>query len=249
MRFLQIIFKKRRNFFRTSFYLGGGAAVLLAALLILTVVAMIRRGDRRSKLEAFTRSSQEQIDKIERMRQIETSQRDVLAKLDKLTSATLAPKAIVDVVSEIRQYEEEGVMVRELRIVDPNEESERQGKSSRRCLFQHADLGLVLGEIEERTEETLKVRLDYPASPEPRVFSIGECSHLTTWEADVRVVIVVGEVSSEVPGKANRVLDEIKRRLTKEKRGQVARTASISDSDRAGWRKFEIAVFCQVRYE
>ncbi len=241
--------KKRRNFFRTSFYLGGGAATLLAALLILTVVGMIRRGDRRSKLEKFTQAAGGQIEKIERMRQIEGAQRDVLAKLDKLTSATLAPKAIMDVVSEIRQYEEEGVMIRELRIVDPNEESERQGKASRRCLFHHAELGLVLGEIEERTEETLKVRPDFPASSESRVFPVVECSHLATWEAEVRVVIVVGEVSAELPGKANRVLDEIKRRLTKEKRGQVARTASISDSDRAGWRRFEIAVFCQVRYE
>lgn len=241
--------KARRNFFRTWLYIGAGAASLLIALLVLTGFALGRRGSQKSRREELESAAKVRETRIEKLNAAEERQRDLMTKLDQLALATLAPKAIVDVVSEIRQFEEPGVTIREMKIVDPNFEPGRDVQNARRCMFQHAELGLVIGEIESRAEETIKVRMDYPMSAEPREFAIGECGNLQEWDAHVRVVIVIGDVIADVPGRANQLLDGIKRRLSKEQRGQLARTSGLSDSDRPGWRRFEIAVVCQVRYE
>ncbi|MBI2901487.1 MAG: pilus assembly protein PilM [Planctomycetes bacterium] len=243
--------KKRRDFFRAWSYVAAGAAALLVALLVITGFAAVRRASQTSRREGFEKQSSANLDRIAKLDRIEADQREVAARLDRIATATLASRALLDVHSEVRQFalKEEGIMLRELKIVDPSGDRTREGKGGRRCLFRHAEAGLVIGEIEDRTEDAFRVRMDFPPQAEPRIFPKGDCADLLEWEGDARVVLVVGEVSAESPGKANRILDEIKRRLTKEQRGQLARTSGLTDADRPGWRRFEIAVICQARYE
>lgn len=239
--------KKRRNFLRTTSYLGAGAAALLLALAVWTVAAFARKSSLGASRERLEKEASAHLARIARIEEIDAQQRDVAAKIDQLAGATLSSKALLDVHSEIRDYaqKEEGLMLREMRVVDPAGEN----KGRRRCLFTHAEFPLVIGEIEESNDETIRVRMDYPAQPEPRTFAKADCAGMAEWDADVRVVVVVGEVAADAPGKANRILEEMKRRLTKPQRGQAARTSGLTDSDRMGWRKFEIVVFCQPRYE
>lgn len=241
--------KARRNFFRTWLYIGAGAAAILVSLLVLTVIALARRGSVKSQREEFESQAKVRTTRIAKLSDAEQRQQDLLSRLDQLALPTLAPKAMVDVVSEIRQFGDPGITIREMKIVDPNLDASRSSDGPRRCMFRHAELGLVIGEVESKNEGSIKVRMDHPLTADAREFLLDECVDLKEWDGDVRVVIVIGDVIADVPGKANKLLDDIKRRLSKEQRGQLARTAGLTDSDRPGWRRFEIAVICQVRYE
>ena len=123
--------KRRRNFFRTWSYVAAGALMLAASLVVLTSVALVRRAGATSKREKFEADSSVQLARVSKLSQIEADQREVESKIDRVAVATLASKALLDVHAELRDFAkgEEGIMLREIRIVDPAKED----KAGRRC--------------------------------------------------------------------------------------------------------------------
>ncbi|GEM_PF-3459915 len=240
--------KRRRNLLRTWTHLGTGAAALLVALVILTGVGMARGSsifaDRKKRAE----ESAAQLARIGRLEAAEAEQRAVAAKMDQLVTTTLAAHVLLDVHSEIREFalKEEGISIREIRIVEPATD---QPKGAKRCLFTHSEFPIVLGQIESRTEDAIRVRMDHPAQPESRAFPLGECGSLLEWEADLRAVLITVEVSADAPERAHRIVQEVLRRLTKPQHGQTATALDPKDADRAGWRRYDLVVRCAPRYE
>lgn len=248
--------RRQRDLRKTWGFLGFGAAALLLSLLLLTVLAMTRRGSLESDLAKYNAALAEINARDGERVEMEIESRGTMAKLDLLSKVTVPSAVMLDVVAKIREFGDRGVVIRELRL----ENSSGRFEGVRRCLFEHPDLGLAIGEILGETEEDqFRIRFDSPSESFAReILGIEEgapllvpredCMGLLEWNAPDRVVVVVGDVSAQGSNRARDVLSALKKELTRASRGQIATIRGVRDSDRTGWRRFELVVVSRPEY-
>ena len=83
---------------------------------------------------------------------------------------------------------------------------------------------------------------------DPLLLSVEDCEGLLEWQTPDRIVVIVGDVSAQGGNRASEVLSSLKKELTQPSRGQVARIGGLQDSDRIGWRRFELVVVSRPEY-
>jgi type IV pilus assembly protein PilM len=252
--------RQKRDFRKMWGYLGFGAASLLISLLILTVLAISDRSSIKSELAKYSSALQDVNQRDSELVSMETESRASIVKLDLLSKVTTPSAVLLDVVAKIREFGDKGVVVRELRIEASSVSRNQEGEMIRRCLFDHPDLGIVVGEILEETEEDqIRFHFDFPSEEsareilgleqdDPLLLSVEDCEGLLEWQTPDRIVVIVGDVSAQGGNRASEVLSSLKKELTQPSRGQVARIGGLQDSDRIGWRRFVLVVVSRPEY-
>jgi type IV pilus assembly protein PilM len=234
--------KKRRNFFRHTLWLAVGGAAMLAALLFLTVLGIVRKGSHGAALEKFQAATKDVKDRIEAMDALEVEQQQLAAKVDSLMWPATGGRGALDVVARLKKTLPAGVSLREFRLTEPgagrrgDRERERESTDRVRVAVNVRGRGLVIGEVENDDSTELRLRGQQPI---PKNEIVGD---VVRWPSSMREVTLVGEIDENIRGGPRDALNALKEQLSDASRGVKASLKSQKQSDKPGWRVFEMVI-------
>ncbi len=228
--------KKRKTFFRTWLWLAVAGAVLGATLLVSTGLALFRRSVETGGLKTFLDSTAAERNRFAEMARHYETLRDLRARTDVLQSYLGGGRAALDVAARLQKaLPPQGITIREIRLGHAG--SEDPGSAAQRAAFVVRRSGPVLGEIEAHDDREIKLK-------DGTVVATADVDGpILRWPAGVRSLVVVGEVDDNIRGgQPRKALDALREQLTDASRGMRATLQRQRDSDRIGWRSFEILV-------
>ena len=237
--------KKRRAFFHTTLWLAVGGAALAVTLLVLTALSFVQMRTKKERLEEFLAQASEITKKMDEMEGLEREQREMIAKSDYLLSHLAGGRVLLDSISRLSKSLPNEIRLRDVRLGDPSGKSASRGNRSAddrtRAAFTVRRRGLVTGEVEGDSEQEIRIAgQGDPFRDEDIVGGIKE--GVIRWPSYGRVIFLTGEVDENIRGGARDALNAMRDQLTDASRGVKASIEKQKESDKPGWRQFQIVI-------